>query len=41
MQREKANEDILELGAEVDIKDLLIEWYIHRFHRLVANAARV
>ena len=37
MESEKANEDVdvLELGTEMDIKDPLIEWYIHRLHRLV------
>jgi hypothetical protein len=37
MQSEEANEDILKLGNEMDIKNPLIEWYMHkfRFHRLV------
>ena len=35
MQSEKASEDILELGTEMDIKHTLIEWYMHVFHRLV------
>ena len=34
-QGEKANEDIRELSTEMDIKNPLIEWYIHRSHRLV------
>ena len=35
MKSEKANEEILELSTEMDIKNPLIEWYIYRFHRLV------
>ena len=35
MQSEKANKDILELCPEMDIKNPLIQRYIHRFHRLV------
>ena len=35
MQSEKANEDVLKLCTEMDIKNTLIEWYIHRSHCLV------
>ena len=35
MKSEKANEDIRELGAEMNVKNPLIEWYIHKFHRRV------
>jgi hypothetical protein len=31
----KQNEDILELSTKMNIKNPLIEWYIHRSHRLV------
>ena len=34
MQSKKETEDILELCAEMDVKNALIEWYIHRFHCL-------
>ena len=35
MQSERDNEDTLQLGTEMYIKNPLFEWYIHRFHRLV------
>ena len=35
MQSEKANEDVLELSTEMDIKNPLIKWYVHGSHRLV------
>ena len=34
MQSKKETEDILELCTEMDVKNALIEWYIHRFHCL-------
>ena len=35
MQSEMANQDILELSTEMDIKNPLIKWYVHGSHRLV------
>jgi hypothetical protein len=32
MHSEKTNEHTLELSTEMDIKNPLVEWYIHRFH---------
>jgi len=41
MQSKKANEDTtVELGTEMDIKNPLVEWYIHSFHRLVQRECR-
>ena len=40
MQSKKANGDIPGPGTEVNIKNPLIEWYIHRFHRLVQRERR-
>ena len=33
--RERTKIYVLELGTKMDVKNPLIEWYIHRFHRLV------
>ena len=35
MSNAKREKTRLELGTEMDVKNALIEWHIHRFHRLV------
>ena len=35
MQSEKESEDTPPLSTEMDVKNPLIEWYVHTSHRLV------